>query len=160
MPSSLQTQLFCNSWSLGWGALASSIQPYTASTGDNPGSAPLPMLALEETHRQIDWPAQQTSLLVCSLAGQKCRECWENVYARTSWSVTALTVWRKEEWRNEVVDIPPAEIRNSLCTTRPTLVLFQAQGWRHVWKDTVQHIWAFQRARMLFWDETETDLKT
>ena len=56
---------------------------------------------------QIDWLAQQISHLVCSLAGQRCSEAWGTFWTLTGQSITALTAWRKEDWRKEAADIPP-----------------------------------------------------
>ena len=78
---------------------------------------------------QIDWQALQISHLVCSLAGQRCSEDWGTFSARTSQSITALTAWRKEEWRKEAADIPPSKAENDLCSTRQILALFRGQPW-------------------------------
>ena len=45
--------------------------------------------------------------------------------ARTSQSITALTAWRKEEWRKEAADIPPSKAENDLFSTRQILALFR-----------------------------------
>ena len=78
---------------------------------------------------QIDWQALQISHLVCSLAGQRCSEAWGTFSAQTSQSITALTAWRKEEWRKEAADIPPSKAKNDLCSTRQILALFRGQPW-------------------------------
>ena len=83
---------------------------------------------------QIDWQAQQISHLVCSLAGQRCSEAWGTFSARTSQSITALTAWRKEEWRKEAADIPPSKAENDLCSTRQILALFRGQPWGDCWE--------------------------
>ena len=78
--------------------------------------------------------AQQISHLVCSLAGQRCSEAWGTFSARTSQSITALTSWRKEEWRKEAADIPPSKAENDLCSTRQILALFRGQPWGDCWE--------------------------
>ena len=78
---------------------------------------------------QIDWQALQILHLVCSLAGQRCSEAWGTFSAWTSQSITALTAWRKEEWRKEAADIPPSKAENDLCSTRQILALFRGQPW-------------------------------
>ena len=83
---------------------------------------------------QIDWQAQQISHLVCSLAGQRCSGAWGTFSTRTSQSITALTAWRKEEWRKEAADIPPSKVDNDLCSTRQILVLFRGQPWGGCWE--------------------------
>ena len=83
---------------------------------------------------QIDWQAQQISHLVCSLAGQRCSEAWGTFSARTSQSITALTAWKKEEWRKEAADIPPSKAENDLCSTRQILALFRGQPWGDCWE--------------------------
>ena len=83
---------------------------------------------------QIDWQAQQISHLVCSLAGQRCSEAWGTFSTRTSQSITALTAWRKEEWRKEAADIPPSKAENDLCSTRQILALFRGQPWGDCWE--------------------------
>ena len=85
-------------------------------------------------NRQTDWQAQQISHLVCSLAGQRCSEAWGTFSARTSQSITALTAWRKVEWRKEAADIPPSKAENDLCSTRQILALFRGQPWGDCWE--------------------------
>ena len=83
---------------------------------------------------QTDWQAQQISHLVCSLAGQRCSEAWGTFSARTSQSITALTAWRKEEWRKEAADIPPSKAENDLCSIRQILALLRGQPWGDCWE--------------------------
>ena len=56
-------------------------------------------------------------------------EDWGTFSARTSQSITALTAWRKEEWRKEAANIPPSKAENDLCSTRQILALFRGKPW-------------------------------
>ena len=56
------------------------------------------------------------------------------ISTRTSQSITALTAWRKEEWRKETADIPPSKVDNDLCSTRQILALFRGQPWGDCWE--------------------------
>ena len=82
---------------------------------------------------QTDRQAQQISHLACSLAGQRCSEAWGTLWTWTGQSITALIVWRKEEWRKKAVDIPPSKVENDMCSTRQILALFQGQLWGDCW---------------------------
>ena len=119
----------CKRWSLEWAA-PTGTQPYTVfGYKDFCGSTVLGTPESVGMNRQIDWQALQISHLVCSLAGQRCSEAWGTFSARTSQSITALTAWRKEEWRKEAADIPPSKAENDLCSTRQILALFRGQPW-------------------------------
>ena len=83
---------------------------------------------------QIDWQAQQISHLVSSLAGQRCSEAWGTFSTWTGQSITALTAWRKEEWRKEAADTPTSKVENDLCSTRQILALFRGQPWGDCWE--------------------------
>ena len=61
-----------------------------------------------------DWQAQQTPLLVCSLARQKSREVWGTFWTRTDLSTTVLIIWKKGKWRRQVADIPSSKTGNDL----------------------------------------------
>ena len=130
MPSFSQTQwTSCKRWSLEWAA-PTGTQPCTVfGYKDFCGSTVLGTPESVGMNGQIDWQALQISHLVCSLAGQRCSEAWGTFSARTSQSITALTAWRKEEWRKEAVDIPPSKAENDLCSTRQILALFRGQPW-------------------------------
>ena len=83
---------------------------------------------------QIDWQAQQTQHLICSLAGQRCLEPWGVLWTWTCQSTTAFITWRKEEWRKEAANIPPSEVRNDLCSTWQTLALSWGQPRGDLWE--------------------------
>ena len=135
MPSFSQTQwTSCKRCSLEWAA-PTGTQPCTVfGYKDFCGSTVLGTPESVGTNGQIDWQAQQISHLVCSLAGQRCSEAWGTFSTRTSQSITALTAWRKEEWRKEAADIPPYKVDNDLCSTRQILVLFRGQPWGDCWE--------------------------
>ena len=63
------------------------------------------------------------------LGRAECFEAWGTFSAQTSQSITALTAWRKEEWRKEAADTPPSKAENDLCSTRQILALFRGQPW-------------------------------
>ena len=89
---------------------------------------------------EADIPSSEVRNNLCSTSstfvlfrGQPQGDCGE-IRQRTKWtwtgeSITALITWRKEEWRKEVFDVSPSEVRNNLCSTRPTLELFRGQPW-------------------------------
>ena len=87
-----------------------------------------------EMNGKIDCQAQQTWHLVCSLSGQRCLEAWGTLWAWTSQSITALIVWRKEEWSKEAADIPPSEVWNDMCSPRQTLAPLRGQLWVECWE--------------------------
>ena len=124
----------CKRWSLEWAA-PTGTQPYTVfGYKDFCGSTVLGTPESVGMNGQTDWRAQQISHLVCSLAGQRCSEAWGTFSTRTSQSITALTAWRKEEWRKEAADIPPSKVENDLCSTRQILALFRGQPWGDCWE--------------------------
>ena len=135
MPSFSQTQwTSCKRCSLEWAA-PTGTQPCTVfSYKDFCGSTVLGTPESVAMNGQIDWQAQQISHLVCSLAGQRCSEAWGTFSTQTSQNITALTAWRKEEWRKEAADIPPSKVDNDLCSTRQILVLFRGQPWGDCWE--------------------------
>ena len=124
----------CKRWSLEWAA-STGTQPCTVfGYKDFCGSTALGTPESVGMNGQIDWQAQQISHLVCSLAGQRCSEAWGTFSTRTSQSITALMVWRKEEWKKEAADIPPSKVDNDLCSTRQILALFRGQPWGDCWE--------------------------
>ena len=83
---------------------------------------------------QIDWQAQQMSHLVCSLAGQRCSEAWETFWTWAGQGITALTAWRKEEWRKEAANFPTSKVENNLSSTKQILAMFRGQPWGDCWE--------------------------
>ena len=108
-------------------------QPCTAfSCKNDSGSTTLAMPEPKQMNGQMDWQAEWTTLLVSSVAGQRCWEAWNAFYAGTDQNITALIAWRREEWRKEMADVPM--VGNSLNSTRPWLILFWEQPWANSWQ--------------------------
>ena len=149
-------RICCKRWSLEWAALTGT-QPCTVfGCKDFCGSTALAMLESVGMSGQIDWPAQQISHLVCSLAGKGAQRLEELIWTWTGQSITTLITWRKEEWRKEAADIPPSKVKNDLCSTRQTLALLRATVGRLL-RDGMERVWAFQSARIPSWAEIELE---
>ena len=117
-----------------WAAPTGTQSCTVFSCKDFSGATALGMPESVERNRQIDLQAQQTSHLVCSLAGQRCFKAWGAFWTWKGQHIKALIVWREEEWREEVANIPPSEVGNDLCSTRKTFTLFQGQPCSDCWE--------------------------
>ena len=151
----------CKRWSLGWAALTGT-QPCTVFRCKSLcGSAGLTMPESEGRNMQTDWQAQQTSHLVCSLAGQTCLEAWGTYWTSTGQITTALITWRKEKWRDKVAKTPCSEVDQNSTLRGPEWSLFSCTNIGTIWRatlgrllrDGVERVWAFLITTMPSWAE-------
>ena len=68
------------------------------------------------------------------LAFLRWSEAWGTFWTWAGQSITALTAWRKEEWRKEAANISPSKVETNTCATSAALRVILRRLLRDGWK--------------------------
>ena len=103
------------------------------------------------TTEQIHWQAKQPSEVACFSEDLKRCEAWDTTCGYKAKDLTPSITWRREAWKEEVLDDLPWKNERGPSSIRWTLEPFQRHCWGN-W-DRVAYIWAFLSAWTPSWTE-------
>ena len=125
------------SWSLPLGIPCgpSGTCQWSTSTSENScGCTALDMLEWRDMTEQVDWWAKQPSQVAYFSEGLKCWGAWDITCGHKTKDVTPSIAWKREVWKEEVLDNLPWKGERGLSSVRRTLEPFQRQRWGNFWE--------------------------
>ena len=103
--------IFCQSYYLKWNGMGSpewNVSMVSIHIWKSPVSVlPSTCWCEWEVMEEIDWQAKQPSHVVCFSEYLKCWEAWDTTCGHKAKDITPLIAWKREAWKEEVLDNLP-----------------------------------------------------
>ena len=113
---------------------------WLTSTFENCGCTALDMLKWREMTEQIDRWAKQLSQVACF--SEVLRNLSHYLWAQR-WGIAPLILWKRELWKEEVLDNFPWKDEKGSSSIRRTLEPFQRWHWENFWETGCSTYWLF-----------------
>ena len=92
------------------------------------------MLERREMTEQTDWWVKQPSQVACFSEDLKCWGAWNTSCPHKAKDIMPSTIWRKEAWKEVMLDNLLWKDERGPSSIRWTLQPFQRQRWRNFWE--------------------------